>query len=272
MASVFTYSVANDTLFGAANGGNLKVEIEKSTITIALDSIDTINDDLVITFKADISTAEETVLDGVVAAHNGFLKLPVETNVNVQAGDGEDIGRVGDALKVASVEVEDNEQTVLWVDKRFTNGSNFNMDVNGSSTPQDFTFGPPSGQIWFVNDIQIIILDPGSPDIDDFGSIGGGLNNGVQLIQQINSTEYELGNFADNGSLSLCFADSAYSTSAAEDGIGWLDEDDMFMGIKKLSKPIRLNGTNGDKLIFRIRDNLNAIQRFQAVARAWYFI
>ena len=84
-----TYSIANDTLYGVVNEGLLKVEIEKTNITIAIDSIDSLADDLVITFRANISASEETTLDGVVAAHNGFLK-----------SQDEDLNDVVDELKV----------------------------------------------------------------------------------------------------------------------------------------------------------------------------
>ena len=87
MASSFNYSIANDTLQGVVNEGLLKVEIQKSTITIALDDIGSSGDTLNILFKTDISSAEETELNGLVAAHNGFLK--VEEISKVQLFDDE---------------------------------------------------------------------------------------------------------------------------------------------------------------------------------------
>lgn len=191
------------------------------------------------------------------------------------------IGNVGDRLKVISQEDDDDAFVVdpkppgqiVWIDRRFANGSNENLDVNGAGTAQDFTFGPPSGQVWYVRYVSLLILDPGSPDVDDFGSIGGGLSNGLQFIQKINSVEYQLGNFRDNGALTLCFTDSpVFGTANGENGQGWLDEDDTFLGTKSLDPPVKLNGDNGDEMIVRVRDNLNAVQRLQLVGRAWYEI
>lgn len=74
MSRQFTYSIANDTLYGVVNGGYLRFEIEQSEITIITDGVNINGDSLVVNFKADLSTAEETILNGIVSAHNGYLK------------------------------------------------------------------------------------------------------------------------------------------------------------------------------------------------------
>lgn len=192
-------------------------------------------------------------------------------------GDTDDtlIGNTGDCLNVQvcndDISIDPAPASViLWIDNSFLNGSNENLDVNGSSTTQNFLFGPPSGQVWYVEEVSIVILDPGTSDIDDFGSISGGLTNGLQLLAEISSTEYEIGNYQNNGTLSLGFANHAvFGQTTGEGGAGWFDEDDAFMGVQKFRKPVCLNGTNGDQLIFRVRDNLNNIQRIKASAKAW---
>lgn len=67
------YSIANDTLNGEASASKLEDEIRDSSIVVALDSVLVINstDLLRITFKATLSTADQTTLDGIVAAHDG---------------------------------------------------------------------------------------------------------------------------------------------------------------------------------------------------------
>lgn len=69
--ATYTYSIAGDTLNDKVSGGRLKPEIEASSITIALDMINTKGDILDIIFKAALSAGEETTLDGLVAAHSG---------------------------------------------------------------------------------------------------------------------------------------------------------------------------------------------------------
>jgi len=70
-SSPITYSVADDTADGVVHLTTLTGEIQASSITIALDYITVDGDDLDISFKADISDGEKTILDGVVAAHTG---------------------------------------------------------------------------------------------------------------------------------------------------------------------------------------------------------
>lgn len=273
MADTFTYSIASDTANGLVDNDKLFNEIAESTsISIQIVAVNSEADVLTIVFITDLSISEETALDALVAAHDGIRVISPSIVQIADSDTGADV--TDNAVKVTGTVVEQRniDQKYVWRDARFSNGSTTNLDLNGSSTPQDFTFGPPSGEVWYVRFVSILILDPGSPDVDDFGSIGGGLTNGMQFVQQIDNVEYELGNFKDNGALSLCFTDSAYSTPASEDGVGWLDEDDCFLGQKIFDPPIRLDGDadgGGDKMIFRIRDNLNAIQRLQAVGRAY---
>lgn len=68
-----TYSIANDTLNGAVIGAQLKSEIELSSITVALDRIDTSGDVLNVFFKAVLSAGEVTTLTGLVNSHDGIL-------------------------------------------------------------------------------------------------------------------------------------------------------------------------------------------------------
>lgn len=68
----FTYSVANDTAQAIVNAGLLRSQIETSNITIALDSVTSINDVLTVSFKAAISQTEQTTLTSLVNAHNGY--------------------------------------------------------------------------------------------------------------------------------------------------------------------------------------------------------
>jgi hypothetical protein len=67
----YTYSVANDTLNGELNQASLFSEILNSSITVALDHINSTNDVLDIWFKSNLVGSEWTTLSGVVAAHTG---------------------------------------------------------------------------------------------------------------------------------------------------------------------------------------------------------
>lgn len=78
------YSVANDTLNGAVALAELRDEILASAITVALDQCSVSEDVLTITFKAAHSVDEETILDLIVADHDGVEETVVETIKNIQ--------------------------------------------------------------------------------------------------------------------------------------------------------------------------------------------
>lgn len=86
--------------------------------------------------------------------------------------------------------------------KMFLNGSNASMDINGSSTPQEFSTGPTGSEVWYCYGVSVFLCDSGSTDYDEFGAVST-LSNGVQLLADLNSTQYELGNFKRNDELGL---------------------------------------------------------------------
>ena len=71
-ATVYDYSVISDTANGICQPTTLQNEIGANpSITIAVSHIDMYGDNIHITMKDALSSAEETALDGVVAAHQG---------------------------------------------------------------------------------------------------------------------------------------------------------------------------------------------------------
>jgi len=84
MAVKYTYSISGDTLNSKVASDRLTEEIQESVIITALDYIETNADVLDIWFKVAISAGDETVLDGLVAAHDGE---PLEDVGNVRLVD-----------------------------------------------------------------------------------------------------------------------------------------------------------------------------------------
>lgn len=70
------YTISTDTLNGAVDVGKLSEQIQDSSITIALNSITTSGDTLSVTFKANLSSSEQTTLDGLVSSHDGSSSEP----------------------------------------------------------------------------------------------------------------------------------------------------------------------------------------------------
>jgi len=74
--TIYDFSISGDTLNGKVNNSDLAEEIRSSSISIALDRVDTSGDDLNIVFKDELSGSDETTLDSIVGAHEGSEPIP----------------------------------------------------------------------------------------------------------------------------------------------------------------------------------------------------
>lgn len=111
MATDFTFSIANETLNGAVAQAKLTLEIRVSAITIALDGVvlDPDNDEILIIFKTDLSTAEETLLAQVVAAHDGIPGLDDPQKFQIVGSNQTDFADVfdrGDGKRVIGLQLD----------------------------------------------------------------------------------------------------------------------------------------------------------------------
>jgi hypothetical protein len=77
-ATTYTYSVANDFSNGV-DIDKLTIEIQSSAIVISLDSISLSSGTCSVTFKAAISVLDQTLLDSLIAAHDGVPEIEVTT-------------------------------------------------------------------------------------------------------------------------------------------------------------------------------------------------
>jgi len=84
--SQYNYTISTAFPNGKVAPDRLTNEIDASSITVALDHIDTLADVCSIYFKAALSGAEQTTLNGLVAVHSGQplpdnpLVIPLSTN------------------------------------------------------------------------------------------------------------------------------------------------------------------------------------------------
>jgi len=67
----YTYSIMNDTLNSVVSTNSLTKQVQNSAILVALDYINTSGDELDIWFKDVLITGDETILEGLIAAHTG---------------------------------------------------------------------------------------------------------------------------------------------------------------------------------------------------------
>lgn len=66
----------------------------------------------------------------------------------------------------------------LLTDNGTASGSPF-MNINGSVTSKLFYVQPPSNETWFLNHFHITIGCAAAPAVSEYGSIVGGLTNGL---------------------------------------------------------------------------------------------
>ena len=79
MATKYNYSVSADFPNQKVDINKLTNEIRDSNITLSLGYINQDSNDCDIWFKADLSGGEETILNGIVAAHDGVVDPEEET-------------------------------------------------------------------------------------------------------------------------------------------------------------------------------------------------
>jgi hypothetical protein len=90
MATVFEFTLASENLFPnkKVDLGRFEKEIRASAITVALDSVAVVGGNCVVTFKANLSAAEEAVLGPLVQAHSGVALIPDVQAVELYAANG----------------------------------------------------------------------------------------------------------------------------------------------------------------------------------------
>lgn len=76
---IYTYSVAGDTANGAVAADRLTEEINDSAIADTLVYVGVKGDVLTVYFDEELSSGDETILDGLVAAHSGNALRPLTT-------------------------------------------------------------------------------------------------------------------------------------------------------------------------------------------------
>ena len=82
--------------------------------------------------------------------------------------------------------------------KDFVNGSVFDMNVNGSVTPQYFDVAPGTGEVWDAEHITIAGDDTGKSEPEKFWAMAA-LTNGVQVDLIKDSVTYPVRNIKNNG-------------------------------------------------------------------------
>lgn len=143
-------------------------------------------------------------------------------------------------------------------------GGSYDQNIDGSVTPVEFYWGPPAGEVWFVDSIALIIDDTGNANATNYGARSG-LANGVLVTQLINAATFDIVNLQNNGDIVLSFNFGI----GKFDGGGFLNFSKGFGAQMIFSSPITLHGDDGDRIIMIIRDNLSGLSTQRASAQTW---
>lgn len=177
---------------------------------------------------------------------------------SVRIGNGiTEVGFVEDRMKVAI-----GAPGIVSVPEMLylQDGTTIDMNVDGSTTAKTYQIQVPTNEIWYVDDLRILLMDKGSMDPQDFGSIADGLTNGLLLQADIKGTLYTMFNIQNNMDLAMLFKAQTPSDSSE---VGFLDTIDKFIGDRSFPIPLYLNGD--DILKVTVQDDLTGLGRLRMV-------
>lgn len=147
-----------------------------------------------------------------------------------------------------------------------------NMNVDGSITPQIFSIGPiapvapATENKWDIVRVMFAIQDGSSMDSSMFGSIAGGVENGITLRQK-NGMYKNYFNIKANGDWGLRAYDISFDDRAGGNGKYFFRTRRTFGGAAKTGVTIRLAGEDSDAFEVVINDDLTDLEEFFGVTQ-----
>jgi hypothetical protein len=143
------------------------------------------------------------------------------------------------------------------------NGGSSDLNVDGSSTPVDFTLSPPSGKIYHIHKVLIGIEDT-SINHDKFGGITGGLTNGILFKVKENGTERDLIPVAlkKNAGFYVVAFDVTISSSTTDILVARWDFSDS-------GTTLKLQDSTSDYLKLTVQDDLTTITQFKVLVQGY---
>lgn len=152
--------------------------------------------------------------------------------------------------------------------RHFKNGSDFNMNVDGSIVEQVFTLQPPADRQWAVNSIVVFISDNNALDAHDYGAINGGLLNGTKMQiykggDPVFDALEEIGikTNQDWSRLNFDITPNAFDQQQKYLTVTWPNKN-----LTGMASGIVLNGETNDKIDIIIRDDLTTLLSHTATA------
>lgn len=151
----------------------------------------------------------------------------------------------------------------------FKNAGSKLMNINGSVTPQVFSYAPSSDEITALNELTVVLTDEGTSPLGVFGSLGAALTNGIKIEVVLNGVTTQISLIKDNADLASRFTFSQFGNGSVLSILGlgtaqgFGNSNDVFVGSLQLPEPLVLVGSTGDQVKITIQDNISAIDVFQ---------
>lgn len=182
------------------------------------------------------------------------------------ATDNTQIGNVADRLKVIQPPFKSVDTVPFF--EFLKNGANESLVINGATTPQLYSYAPTTANdVWYLYGLSIFIQDNGTPDPDEFGSLGSALTNGLLIQARSKGAVYDISNCKTNMCLGLAFTEHQMIPPA-----GWYNNSDSFTGEMLFKEPIKLQQSTGDYVRATVRDNLKNLDNFRIKAKCYKVI
>lgn len=182
--TTYTYSVSGDVAAQAVSLVRLDTEIRSSDVTVALDGINLTGDALDIVFKAALSGAEETTLDGLVQDHSG---VPVIEEEGQPVYYADAVSKTTDGRLRVAVEKTDlvkvEYYTVDWTDPTtWYPQATRHPDVEAVNSGDNLTYD-------LVGHSNLIDLYHGKVNQEDFKLDGDGYSYRVSVVVNDGATD-----------------------------------------------------------------------------------
>ena len=126
-----------------------------------------------------------------------------------------------------------------------------------SVTPKDFYIQPPADQKWIIREVGGVINGINNADLIDYGSIAGGLINGLKFFLEVDGQEVDItasSNHKNNADL-LANGNRGYELEYT----GQNKIDQFYLPTLDGTDTIVLDGARNMKFIMRANDNFTAL-------------
>lgn len=171
-----------------------------------------------------------------------------------------------DIVKVSSIDlkftVPGTMPNIAQQNLGMLNSGNVDMTVDGSVTPVLFENVVPDDELHMIYSVPMLLVDDtGTMSPGNFGG-NAALANGLELVTVKDSVEVVVCNLKTNKDLTTCFFGGQLG-SGNNSAVGFMNTAKFVTGSFIFDTPLFLDGSKGDRIFFRVQDNLTVIDHLE---------